>query len=86
MTISAPGAAVAFLLIGLLQDSPKSKDEGAIPGNTSRIRWIRPFNEALKQGKEARRLVFVKPIIGGSNTPKPGGRIADGKNDCDGSW
>ncbi len=71
--------ALALVSSLLAQDAPK-------PGDPSRIQWVRPFKDALKQAKEKNRLLFIKPILGGSNTPKEGGKVAGGKNDCDGSW
>jgi len=73
---------VAMLLAPLAhgQEAPPSK------GDPNRIRWIRPFKEAMNQAKGSQRLVFAKPILGGSNTPKAGGTVAGGKDDCDGSW
>ena len=82
MNVSGPMLAIvaAILLTGRSQESSECRvDE-------NRIRWIRPFKAALKSARESRRLVFTKPILGGSNAPKPGGRVAGGKDDCEGSW
>jgi len=76
-----------LLLLGFLQDPPGRPAQGdGAAVDSNRIRWVRPFKVAMQQAKESRRLVFAKPILGGSNTPKSGGIVAGGKNDCDGSW
>jgi hypothetical protein len=68
---------LAFVFALALQDAP---------GDPSHIQWVRPFKDALARAKETGRPLFVKPILGGSNTPKKGGTVAGGKDDCDGSW
>lgn len=55
-------------------------------GDATRICWVRPYAEAVKQAKVTNRLILAKPIMGGTNKPKPGGLPAGGKTDCDGSW
>lgn len=55
-------------------------------GDTRRIKWTRPYAEAKKSAVARNRLILSKPIMGGSNTPDPGGVPCGGVNDCEGSW
>lgn len=55
-------------------------------GDMRRIQWVRPWDEASKTAAARGRLLVVKPILGGSNTPDPDGVPCGGKKDCEGSW
>ena len=55
-------------------------------GDLDKSVWHRPFRAAQKVARAAGRVMLVKPILGGSNQPAPGGVPCGGKNDCEGSW
>jgi hypothetical protein len=55
-------------------------------GDLDKIAWERPFARAQELARERNRVLLVKPILGGSNTPRPGGVACGGKDDCEGSW
>ena len=55
-------------------------------GDLDKIAWERPFARAQQIAREQDRVLLVKPILGGSNTPRPGGVACGGKDDCEGSW
>ena len=83
------GFSLSLLCLGSTSGVPAADGKAAKPseaGDANRIRWVRPYAEAVKQAKATNRLILAKPIMGGSNTPKPGGLPAGGKTDCDGSW
>lgn len=71
---ASPGAAAA---------APGAPDRA---GDPRRIRWIRPVAAAVEEAKAAGRVLLVKPILGGSNTPDPDGVPCGGTRDCEGSW
>ena len=55
-------------------------------GDLDKITWERPFARARELAKERHRVMLVKPILGGGNTPDPKGTACGGKHDCEGSW
>lgn len=55
-------------------------------GDLDKIEWLRPFTAAQQRAREQKRLLLVKPILGGSNAADPTGVPCGGKNDCEGSW
>jgi hypothetical protein len=55
-------------------------------GDLDKIAWARPFARAQELAQEQGRVLLVKPILGGSNKPSPGGVACGGTNDCEGSW
>lgn len=55
-------------------------------GDLDKIEWLRPLAHAREVARQQGRVVLVKPILGGSNTPAPDGVPCGGKNDCEGSW
>jgi hypothetical protein len=55
-------------------------------GDARRVPWILPFRDALAQARRTGRVILCKPILGGSNTPDPGGLPCGGRHDCEGSW
>ena len=93
-------AIIACLLSGVLglcgavcaQVTP-SLDEDGVPinkaarrGDLRRVDWIRPFDRALTRARRMKRVLIVKPILGGSNEPDPNGLPCGGVRDCEGSW
>ena len=58
----------------------------SVQGDARRINWIRPFSKASELARKSGRILYVKPIMGGSNTPAPDGVPCGGQNDCEGSW
>jgi hypothetical protein len=55
-------------------------------GDPRRVRWVRPWSEAVAAARASRRPILAKPIMGGSNTPDPDGVPCGGERDCEGSW
>jgi hypothetical protein len=55
-------------------------------GDLDKIAWERPFARAQQLAREQDRVLLVKPILGGSNTPRPTGVACGGVDDCEGSW
>lgn len=55
-------------------------------GDSNKIQWHRPYAKARELAAASGRVLLVKPIMGGSNTPKPDGLPCGGKADCEGSW
>ncbi len=55
-------------------------------GDLRRVQWTRPFSAAHKIARSTNRVLLVKPLMGGSNTPDPAGVPCGGVNDCEGSW
>ena len=55
-------------------------------GDLDKIEWLRPFGAAQQWARDRKRLMLVKPILGGSNAADPSGVPCGGKNDCEGSW
>ncbi|HEX5052891.1 MAG TPA: hypothetical protein VFZ65_14035 [Planctomycetota bacterium] len=66
--------------------SPQPAPRFAQGGDLDKIEWIRPFARARELAREQHRVMLVKPILGGSNRPRPGGVPCGGTNDCEGSW
>ncbi|MBK8097685.1 MAG: hypothetical protein IPK26_11295 [Planctomycetes bacterium] len=75
-----------------IQQMPKAQVPAAQAGRHERggdldkIEWLRPFGAAQQRARERKRLLLVKPILGGSNAADPSGVPCGGKNDCEGSW
>ena len=67
---------------GAIAQQPRF-DQG---GDLDKIVWHRPFADAQALAARQQRVMLVKPILGGSNTPDPDGVPCGGKNDCEGSW
>jgi hypothetical protein len=55
-------------------------------GDPRRVRWVRPWSEAVAAARASGRPILAKPIMGGSNTPDPDGVPCGGERDCEGSW
>ncbi len=55
-------------------------------GDLDKITWTRPFAAAQQLARAGKRVMLVKPILGGGNAPRPDGVPCGGKNDCEGSW
>lgn len=68
------------------KEEPKKDQAFAPPSDLRRVAWVRPFEAALKEARESNRVLLVKPIMGGSNTPDPNGVPCGGKRDLEGSW
>ena len=87
--LAAAAAVLALQERTSAQESrPQPQDQGAVmrSGDMRRVDWVRPWSKATAAAKAAGKLMVVKPILGGSNTPDPDGIPCGGKNDCEGSW
>jgi hypothetical protein len=82
--VLASVAAVLFASAAAAQ-SPSAR-RLADGGDLDKIVWERPFARARGLAETRNRVLLVKPILGGSNTPRPSGVPCGGKNDCEGSW
>jgi hypothetical protein len=76
VALMTPGAALTQAASQPARDS----------GDSRRVRWIRPYADAIASAVALHRPLLVKPILGGSNTPDPKGVPCGGKHDCEGSW
>lgn len=77
---------VVPLLVAVAFGVSLPSQEALRGGDLRRIEWVRPYGPAVERATSETRLLLVKPILGGSNTPDPNGLPCGGKKDCDGSW
>lgn len=79
------GGAAAQVVVAV-EAPPTSVVRHERGGDLDKIEWVRPFALAQQRARQQRRLMLVKPILGGSNVAVPAGVPCGGKNDCEGSW